>query len=38
MATTAIVGDGPGSLSAALDILALEAGKDIQDWDTPPKE
>ena len=23
---------------AALDILAREKGKDVQDWDTPPKD
>ncbi len=33
----AIISAGDGAV-AALDILAREAGKDIQDWDTPPKE
>lgn len=33
----AIISAGAGAV-AALDILAREAGKDIQDWDTPPKE
>lgn len=33
----AIISAGAGA-TAALDILALEAGKNIQDWDTPPKE
>lgn len=33
----AIISAGAGAV-AALDILAREAGKDIQDWDTPPKD
>ncbi|HSM45955.1 MAG TPA: thioredoxin reductase, partial [Acidimicrobiia bacterium] len=33
----AIISAGAGAI-AALDILAREAGKDVQDWDTPPKE
>jgi thioredoxin reductase len=33
----AIISAGAGA-AAALDILAREAGDDIQDWDTPPKE
>lgn len=33
----AIISAGAGA-TAALDILAREAGKDIQDWDTPPRE
>lgn len=33
----AIISAGDGA-RAALDILAREAGKDIQDWDTPPKD
>lgn len=33
----AIISAGAGA-TAALDILALEAGKDVHDWDTPPKE
>ena len=33
----AIISAGDGA-AAALDILAREAGKDVQDWDTPPKE
>ena len=32
----AIISAGDGA-AAALDILATEAGKDIQDWDSPPK-
>lgn len=32
----AIISAGAGA-SAALDILAIEAGKNVQDWDTPPK-
>ena len=32
----AIISAGAGA-RAALDILAREAGEDIQDWDTPPK-
>ncbi len=32
----AIISAGDGA-AAALDILAREAGKDVQDWDTPPK-
>ena len=28
----------PSGATAALDILAREAGKDVQDWDTPPNE
>lgn len=33
----AIISAGAGAV-AALDILARESGKDIQDWDTPPKD
>ncbi len=33
----AIISAGDGA-KAALDILAREAGKDVQDWDTPPKQ
>ncbi|MDH4308902.1 MAG: FAD-dependent oxidoreductase [Acidimicrobiia bacterium] len=33
----AIISAGDGAV-AALDILAREAGKDVQDWDSPPKE
>ena len=33
----AIISAGAGAV-AALDILAREEGKDIQDWDTPSKE
>lgn len=33
----AIISAGTGAV-AALDILAKEAGKDVHDWDTPPKE
>ena len=33
----AIISAGAGAV-AALDILAREQGKDVQDWDTPPKE
>lgn len=33
----AIISAGSGAI-AALDILAREEGKDVQDWDTPPKE
>lgn len=33
----AIISAGAGAV-AALDILSREAGKDIHDWDTPPKE
>lgn len=33
----AIITAGAGA-AAALDILSREAGKDIQDWDSPPKE
>jgi len=32
----AIISAGAGAV-AALDILALEEGKDVQDWDSPPK-
>lgn len=32
----AIISAGAGAV-AAVDILAREAGKDVQDWDTPPK-
>ena len=32
----AIISAGAGAV-AALDILAREEGKDVQDWDTPPK-
>lgn len=33
----AIISAGAGA-TAALDILAREAGKDVHDWDTPPDE
>lgn len=33
----AIISAGDGA-KAALDILARESGKDVQDWDTPPKD
>ena len=33
----AIISAGAGA-TAALDILALESGANVQDWDTPPKE
>jgi len=33
----AIISAGAGAV-AAVDILAREAGEDVQDWDTPPKE
>jgi thioredoxin reductase len=33
----AIISAGAGA-TAAVDILAIEAGKNVQDWDTPPKE
>lgn len=33
----AIISAGDGA-RAALDILAREEGKDVQDWDTPPKD
>lgn len=33
----AIISAGAGA-TAALDILALEEGKDVQDWDTPPED
>ncbi len=33
----AIISAGAGAV-AALDILSREAGKDVHDWDTPPKE
>ena len=33
----AIISAGAGAV-AAVDILAHEAGADVQDWDTPPKE
>lgn len=33
----AIISAGAGAV-AAVDILAREAGEDIQDWDTPPKK
>jgi thioredoxin reductase (NADPH) len=33
----AIISAGAGAV-AALDILAREQGRDVQDWDTPPKE
>ena len=33
----AIISAGAGA-TAALDILAREAGKDVQDWDTPPSD
>ena len=33
----AIISAGAGAI-AAVDILAREEGKDIQDWDTPPKD
>jgi hypothetical protein len=32
----AIISAGAGAV-AAVDILAREEGKDVQDWDTPPK-
>ena len=32
----AIISAGQGA-AAALDILSAEAGRDVQDWDTPPK-
>lgn len=33
----AIISAGAGA-TAALDILSREAGRDVQDWDTPPKD
>lgn len=33
----AIISAGAGA-TAAMDILAREAGKNVQDWDTPPKD
>ncbi len=33
----AIISAGAGAV-AALDVLAREAGEDVQDWDTPPKD
>lgn len=33
----AIISAGAGA-TAALDIMAREAGKDVQDWDSPPKD
>ena len=33
----AIISAGAGA-AAALDILAREAGKDVEDWDSPPKD
>lgn len=33
----AIISAGMGA-AAALDILSLEAGEDVHDWDSPPKE
>ena len=33
----AIISAGAGA-AAALDILAREEGKDVQDWDSPPKD
>ena len=33
----AIISAGAGAV-AALDILSREEGKDVQDWDTPPKD
>lgn len=33
----AIISAGDGA-AAALDIMAKEAGKNVQDWDTPPKD
>ena len=33
----AIISAGAGAI-AALDIMSREAGKDVQDWDSPPKE
>lgn len=33
----AIISAGAGAI-ASLDILAREEGKDVQDWDTPPKD
>jgi thioredoxin reductase len=32
-----VISAGAGAV-AALDILATEAGEDVQDWDTPPKD
>jgi hypothetical protein len=32
-----VISAGAGAV-AALDILATEAGEDLQDWDTPPKD
>ncbi len=32
----AIISAGAGAV-AAIDILSREAGKDVQDWDSPPK-
>lgn len=32
-----VISAGAGAI-AALDILAAEAGEDVQDWDTPPKD
>jgi hypothetical protein len=33
----AIISAGDGA-RAALDILSREAGKDVRDWDSPPKD
>ncbi|MDX1450561.1 MAG: thioredoxin reductase, partial [Acidimicrobiia bacterium] len=33
----AIISAGAGA-TAAVDILAVEAGKNIQDWDSPPED
>ena len=33
----AIISAGAGA-AAALDVLSREAGKDVQDWDSPPKD
>ena len=33
----AIISAGAGA-AAALDVLSREAGEDVQDWDSPPKE
>ena len=33
----AIISAGPGA-AAALDILSTEAGDDVHDWDSPPKD
>jgi hypothetical protein len=33
----AVISAGDGA-KAALDILSRAAGKDVQDWDSPPKD